>query len=585
MSKFKDILVRKDLSLTLGADRSTTCVALGFVFLIGVFEFFYFRSDFRELAAYLGNGDNLVLSVICVGYILASLYLLFVYVLVTVSSKWYYKIPLIAIFALTATAQFGYHNAVGRFLIAQDFVSAFSATGEQKLDSIYAYTSFLALIPVALLSGVSVIPRKEKRVFGGGAFVGLLAVYCLFYVNVSFVNPLMFDRTFASSSIGNFWLAGADYLLHTPVLGGAAKKRDVVDAVVDPTSAPKNNIVFVFDESVRADHLSINGYTRKTTPFLEELERKQLLINWGTAVSSSTLSHTSYDAMISGATPQTIDSVRFHNINSMPTLFQYARSMNYKTHLFDGQMKRYWGGNEDDLNYIDNFVSLAEIDNPDRVEDWELGDKITNLDNERNAVKQWEIDIRIAKMVNEIFSGSTGNFIFIYKRGVHFPYEKNYPESEAIWKPIYRFKEQYEVPPADKIDAVKNSYDNSLRFNLDDFFRNLANDYGRLPNGTVIVYTSDHGESFFASGKAGHGGETREEAMVPFFVLGADPKAFDTGFKPMHCNIFTTLLDFMSVPEESRKNNYAVSLFKARKENQPPRFFNPPKGNLIQFED
>ena len=54
------------------------------------------------------------------------------------------------------------------------------------------------------------------------------------------------------------------------------------------------------------------------------------------------------------------------------------------------------------------------------------------------------------------------------------------------------------MPPADKIDAVKNSYDNSLRFNLDDFFRNLASDYGRLPNGTVIVYTSDHGESFFA---------------------------------------------------------------------------------------
>ncbi len=289
--------------------------------------------------------------------------------------------------------------------------------------------------------------------------------------------------------------------------------------------------------------------------------------------------------MISGATPNMISAVRFNGLNTLPTIFQYAKAMNYKTHLIDGQMKKYWGGNDDDLNHIDDLVTLADIDNPNRIEDWELGDKITNEDNERNELKQWEIDTKIAAMVNGIFSGSKGNFIFVYKRGCHFPYEKNYPADQAVWKPIYKFREQYEVPPADQIDAVKNSYDNALRYNLDAFFKRLAPDYGNLPNNTVIVYTSDHGESFYADGRAGHGGESRDEAMVPLFIIGADPAKFDTEFPASHANVFTTLLDLFNFPEELRGRSHALSLFNARRENSSPRFFNPPKGQKVNFDE
>jgi hypothetical protein len=104
--------------------------------------------------------------------------------------------------------------------------------------------------------------------------------------------------------------------------------------------------------------------------------------------------------------------------------------MNYKTYLFDGQMKKYWGGTLDDLNYIDNFVSLNEL-NPNVVEDWEAGDTIHHEIINDGRLQTWEIDTKIAKLVKQIFSQSTGNFIFIYKRGSHFPYEKNYPAEEA----------------------------------------------------------------------------------------------------------------------------------------------------------
>ena len=317
-----------------------------------------------------------------------------------------------------------------------------------------------------------------------------------FYIHFYYIDQLLFDRLFVSNSFGSFWQTTVDYVMLNPFGRMNVPKREGVGFQAAADEHPTNNIVLVFDESIRGDHLSLNGYQRPTTQYLESLAREKVLLNWGIAVSASTISHPSYNAMITGATPEMLETLNYNEINSLPTLFQFAKAMNYRTYLIDGQMKEYWGGNPDDLNYVDSYISMKEIGGPDRVEDWEKGSKITGDDIRNNALKQWEIDGKIAGMVNEIFSGSKGNFIFIYKRGAHFPYEKNYPESEAVWKPAYHFTDQYEVPPADQYQSIVNSYDNALRYNIDDFFKRLSPDYSNLPNNTVIVYTGDHGESF-----------------------------------------------------------------------------------------
>jgi glucan phosphoethanolaminetransferase (alkaline phosphatase superfamily) len=100
-----------------------------------------------------------------------------------------------------------------------------------------------------------------------------------------------------------------------------------------------------------------------------------------------------------------------------------------------------------------------------------------------------------------------------------------------MWKPAYNWDDYYEIPAADKMDAVINSYDNAIRYSVERFFRPLANDYSNLPNNTVIAYTSDHGESLYAHGAAGHGGSSRAEAMVPLFLIGLKDDTIDTSFK------------------------------------------------------
>ena len=135
----------------------------------------------------------------------------------------------------------------------------------------------------------------------------------------------------------------------------------------------------------------------------------------------ATSSHMSYDMFISGSTPEQTQQRKLEEINTMPSIFQYAKAMNYRTYLIDGQMKYYWGGIQDDTNYIDNFVSLADIDSPDRVEDFERGSKLTDRDDSRNTLKQWEIDKKIAGIVKDIFSRSTGELCFYLQTGSPFP--------------------------------------------------------------------------------------------------------------------------------------------------------------------
>ena len=139
------------------------------------------------------------------------------------------------------------------------------------------------------------------------------------------------------------------------------------------------------------------------------------------------------------------------------------------------------------------------------------------------------------------------------------------------------------MPPDDKKDAVVNSYDNSIAYNLDSFFKSMVDDYSKLPNNTVIIYTSDHGESLYADGKAGHGGTTRDEASVPLFAFGL-PSDVDTGFRAHHSNVFTTLLDLMEYPKDLRKYPYAPSLLTSHESDSTQRFYNPTPANRLPFE-
>ena len=550
-----------------------------YVLLLSLFEAFYLRAGLVSLIQWLGSNSDPIAVGITVVYCLAAFYLSTLFVVGMLSSKLPYKIVYFSVFTFALLTEFGYARAIGRFTNGLDIGVALSATGDQQYYAISNFVEPSSLLAILGLAGMLAFTgRKWKATRGPGMLAIVLIGLSLFSIHLAFVNSILFDRRFTANSLTSFFQTSAEYFVYERLSSPVARAMVEAPSTVSP---PKNNIVVIFDESVRGDHFSLNGYERKTTPLLDELEKKKLLANFGIAVSGATSSAPSFKAFVTGATPDDIATNGFGTTLGMPTIFQFAKAMGYRTYYIDGQRTDHWWDQAEDAPFLDHYITSIDLTGDyERYVDRGAIDRVGS----EERVDLWEVDAKIATTIKDIYSGSTGNFILVYKRGIHIPYQNAYPEKETVWKPAYNWDDYYEIPGPDKVNAVINSYDNSLLYNVESFFRPLANDYSNLPNNTVIAYTSDHGESLYAQGAAGHGGSSRPEATVPLFLIGLKDRPVDTSFKASHANLFTSLLDLMEYPDSLRKHPYAISLLKARGSDSRKRFFNPAGQGKVPFD-
>ena len=297
------------------------------------------------------------------------------------------------------------------------------------------------------------------------------------------------------------------------------------------------------DKSIRGDHLSLNGYPRPTTPYLEQLQQTGVLYNWGISVSSGTASTNSNALLLTGINqlPDVAQQTR-----KMPTIFAYAKAMGYHTVYLDLQMNSAWLMTAEDFKLVDEWHS---------VRDFSQGE-------------EYQVDTNAASWISNKLHSSGGNFIWINKAGGHFPYLERIPPDYAVWQPGLQ-NERYD--PLDKVELI-NTYDNILSYNLENFFRALVRPETLAD--TTIVYTSDHGQTLSENGETWpQTGPTRNEARVPIFIIQADQLKVDTTYKASHQNLFATLLDLMKVPQEKRRFPYAVSLLQATASMSQPRYY------------
>lgn len=528
-----------------------------------IFELLFLKTEFFESIIFLVDKQDFAYTVIFVTYAAATLFLFLNFLILAFSSDWKYKILYFLFFSLAVFYEYGYQKALGRFSTLSDIENVFSTNFGQKLSAATSYVNLLAIVPCVVflifLARTKTVQNPQKL----KGFLGIFFLCAFFYVQISFVNVYFLERKSPLVSIDSFCRATTDFLIWGSFSNGMLKERTILKKPpLAENFRPTNNIVLVIDESMRADHLSLNGYSRQTTPFLEELQQKGILLNWGVASAAATSSHATYDILISGLTPDDLPDETNVKLYTSPNIFQYAKAMNYTTSFFDGQMSTFWGGIRDDKKYIDN---------------WSGVDKTSD-------VKIWDIDRNIAQSVNRIISTSTGNFIFIFKHGNHIPYQDNFPEEAKVWQPSYTTNYKFEIPPPEKYDEVVNAYDNCIKYNTDAFFKNLVSDYSAIPNNSVIIYTGDHGQSLYVNGKASHGGTTRAEANVPLFIIGNLGKEVDTNFKASHQNLFATMLDLMNFPDDLRVRNYPISLLKAMATDSKTRYFNPLKKAKVPFD-
>lgn len=551
------------------SDQSVRRIAAAFALFMFVYEIYVVGAAYSNYLAYLIDSETLFFTAVALFCILLSFYIFYRAVRFALSASVPYEILCFLIFFASIVVEYGYHKALGRFSDKIDIETAIASTPEQKLVSISMYLSTAVIIPGLVLLALMVLTRPEKP----RGLKDLLIVMLMIIAGFA-VFPSVVDQKFPTFATVCFLRTNTDFLLNGPMTSGKwasgvtgvdIRRRAVGKPRLPEGYHPSNNVVVVIDESVMGDHLSVNGYGRETSPVFDKLAQQKILNNWGIGAAASTGSRFTYSALIAGLTPDDFPDRTNFKIDTFPTVFQYAKAMGYKTYFFDGQMNGYWGGIGDDLNYIDSWQGVLEV-------------------SDHKGFETWELDNLIAAKMKTIIYGSTGNFIFVFKHGAHVPYGINFPPDQAVWQPSYQSTSKFEIPSGDRLTEVVNAYDNSIRYNLNSFFKNLIDDYTAIPNNTVIIYTGDHGQTLFANGRSSHGGDTKGEATVPLVMIGKLDAPVDTAYRASHANIFPTILDLLRYPEELRGSLRFPSLLKARAADSRPRYFNPDLGTRVPFD-
>lgn len=232
------------------------------------------------------------------------------------------------------------------------------------------------------------------------------------------------------------------------------------------TSAAKPKLmVFVVGETVRADHIALNGYKRDTMPLLTS---QPDVYSFKNATSCGT--STAY---------------------SVPCMFSYSNRESYDNNMADYNENVLDTLNKQGVNVIwrDNNSSSKGVADRVTFEDYKTADVNPNCDEECHDIGMLDGFDTLIKSD----APAKDTLILLHQMGNHGPaYYKRYPKEFEEYKPVCMTNELSKCDD----QSVINAYDNAIRY-TDYFLNNVINTLKKYEQDydVIMVYISDHGES------------------------------------------------------------------------------------------
>ena len=238
-------------------------------------------------------------------------------------------------------------------------------------------------------------------------------------------------------------------------------KKDKPEISLNPTDKKLPNILWIIGESVAKSHMSLYGYSRKTTPNMDSLHEKGELIPFQNVVSVGPHTLISVPYMLVGR--QNIDP---HGvIYSSPHIFEYAKARGYDTAFISSQ----------DLRWK-NFDQLS-------------GKNIADF---YRAGTDFSSNVSVAKGADDLFVLNSSTiphlnqmrppfFMVTQMDGSHYPYNIH---SEKQYKKFFP-----ETSP-----NGTNAYDNTIVYS-DIYLSKLIEAARKKDPNIWIFYTTDHGQN------------------------------------------------------------------------------------------
>ncbi len=416
----------------------------------------------------------------------------------------------------THYAQYAFQSYYGRFLGEGELRLAAANPSHEFIASVELYFSgaaFLAALAITALYALLLFRRKRASASyqrASFALLGLLS-WCVL-VDEALPSQEIYSPTFA--------------LAATNVRLGISRTHEIglERPMRHKAPAPQNqashfDVIYIIGESLRADRFSATAYGRNVTPLLSSLQLPHVSFENVTSHGDCT------DRSVPLLMVEPVHSV-YSDLFQSPSLFSYAKSAGYRTAFISANDNLWPEFVGDEIDVLHRNVAPAV-----GLDKWTFGS-----DNE------------MLPIITALAHSPDRQFLVVETYAAHWPYGDRYmscPECR-VYRPDLNGKAA--AFSEENREQIVNSYDNAVIY----FDRFVAKLIGGLRKSTLIVITSDHGESLGEDGKWGHCSAASEQVLVPLMLIATDDSvARAAGFASLseksaypisHANIFPTLV-------------------------------------------
>ena len=337
----------------------------------------------------------------------------------------------------------------------------------------------IQFIVVVLLSAICILYFfKYTSIFRKSSFKSPLFILAIFGVFTFFiVENYKFDA-FKNRLPYSVFFNTIKYF-NKPRIQLIEVERDVF------TKEKDLHIILVVGESVRADHLSLNGYHRNTNPLLS---KQKNLISFSNVFTPFTFTAQSLPQIL---TDKSIDDAQ--EIQEATSLFTVLNKAAFDTE---------WIGNQSlEQSYKDIIYSNKSKIIIDKFHSF------LSFKKEKDLVLLNYFSLDDAHVGNKIST--------IHMIGSHWYYNSRIDSRFQYFNPITSSKHLGSL----KKEELINSYDNTIIY-LDYFLNILIEELKKSSKKTILIYISDHGETLGEDGKWLHAQEhkaSKNPAMLVWF--------------------------------------------------------------------
>jgi arylsulfatase A-like enzyme len=341
------------------------------------------------------------------------------------------------------------------------------------------------------------------------------------------------------------------------------------------------NVVLIVWDTVRAPSLTLYGYQRETTPNLQEWARKG--VRYAMALVPAPWTYPSHSSFFTGQWPYKLNSQWNYSLDATyPTLAEYLASRGYQTVGFVANTRgcSYETGLDRGFAHYEDYPLTPQFLLGRTVPGSWI---VKNLLGRGDYYKTKWIDLqsRDARGINDAFldwlrRGGRDRpfFAFLNYFDAHSPYV---PPAEYVGRFGIRpkYPEDYELLfDVSQLASGKNWLRNFLmaRDCYDDCIAALDDQLGRLLDAlssqglldnTLVIITSDHGESFSDHHVFGHGTALfLDQTSVPLVILSPDAPAGRTVSQPVSLrDLPATIIDQLGLSSGSPFPGHSLAAF------------------------